>query len=256
METREESESRRPARPSAPGKTLVILLLALAVLLAAFLFINSAYFAVGAVVVEGNRYMTEEDIHTVAGIPASVNIFRLSTGDIKTRLTRDLRIAEADVARRFPATIAITVKERQPVAWAATSYGFVQMDKQGVVMAAVKTIKKLDVPVITGVRLGGAYVGDRVETPPVKNVLAYLAALDETTLGQLSEVHIRPAGDLVAYTVQAVTIRVGPPDRLPEKAKFTRDILQDIGDKKNAIEYIDLNFASPYIKFRQTRSKE
>lgn len=256
MDTREEPESRRPAGRAATAPKLVMLLFALALIVAAFLFINSPYFAVGAVVVEGNRYIADEDIYSIAGIPAKVNIFRLSTGDIKHRLLRDLRVAEADVSRRFPATIAITVKERQPLAWAATSYGFVQMDKQGVIMAAVKNIKKINVPIITGVRLGGAYVGDNIETPPVRNVLGYLADLDEATLGQLSEVHIRPAGDLIAYTVQAVVIRIGPPDRLDEKARFTRDILQDIGDKKTAIEYIDLNYASPYIKFRQTPNKE
>lgn len=256
MEKRQEGQPERPPGRRVPSRALALLLMALAVLVAAFLFINSAFFSVGSVVVEGNKYISEEDVFSIAGIPSEVNIFRLNTGKIKHRLLHDLRIDEADVTRQFPTTIVITVKERQPVAWAACSYGFVQLDGQGIVMAAVKNIKKVDVPIITGVRLGTVYIGDKADLPAVNNVLAYLGDLDEATLGQLSEVNVRSAGDLVAFTVQTVTIRLGPPDRLEEKAKFTREILQDIGDKKNLIEYIDLNYASPYIKFKQSQRKE
>jgi cell division protein FtsQ len=252
MKTWEEGQPEQTPGRKPPRKNLALLLLALAVIVAAFLFVNSGFFAVGAVVVEGNKYISQEDIYSIAGIPSEINIFRLNTATITTRLLRDLRIGEAEVTRQFPATIVIAVSERQPVAWIACSYGFVQLDAQGVVMAAVKSIKKVDVPIITGARLGNVYIGDQIDTQTVQNVLAYLGELDEATLGQLSEINIKSAGDLVAYTVQAVTIRLGPPDRLPEKAKFTADILKEIGTKKGAIEYIDLNYASPYIKFRQS----
>ncbi len=255
MDNRQEGQPERPPG-RIPAKAPALLLLVLAVLVAAFLFINSPYFAVGAVIVEGNSHLSEEDIYAIAGIPAEINIFRLNTGKIKHRLLSDLRIEQAEVARQFPTTIVIAVKERQPLAWAACTYGFVQLDGQGVVMAAVKNIKKIDIPIITGVRLGTVYVGDKVDIPAVKNVLAYLGELDGPTLDQLSEVNVMAAGDLVAYTVQPVTIRLGPPDRLEEKAKYTREILRDIGDKKNLVEYIDLNFASPYIKFKQSQRKE
>ncbi len=252
MQTRDGSAGEQRPKKPVPKPVLVGLLFGLAVLIAAFLFINSPYFTVSAVVVEGNKYMTSDDVCRVAGIPADVNIFRLSTGEIRGRLVRDLRVAEAEVNRRFPGTIGITIKERQPLAYVASSYGFVQLDRQGTVLAAFKNIKQTDLPIITGTRVGSIYVGDKAETGPLKNVLLYLAELDETTLGQLSEVNVRPAGDLVAYTAHTVTIRIGPPERLPEKARFTQDVLRDIGEKRGAVEYIDLNFAAPYIKFRQT----
>ena len=43
-------------------------------------------------------------------------------------------------------------------------------------------------PIITGIRLGNIYVGDKVDSAAVKNILTYLAALDEGTLSQLSEI--------------------------------------------------------------------
>lgn len=253
MGTLERLQQERGPRKNVPGPAFILSLLALAILIAGYLFIKSTYFAVGSVVLEGNKYMSAEDVYRAAGIPEKINIFRLDASEIRSRLLRDLRVAEVDVSRSFPTTIVITVKERQPLAFVANAYGFVQLDKQAVVLAAFKNIKQVNVPIITGVRLGNIYVGDKVETLPVKGVLAYLAALDEATLNQLSEINIKPSGELTAYTVQQITIRLGNGERLAEKAKLTRDILQEIGDKKSAVEYIDLNYASPYIKFRQQR---
>lgn len=251
MRITERLQQDRRLRSKMPAPVFVAMVLILTTLIAGYLFINSTYFSVGSVVITGNKYLALDDVHRAAGIPEEVNIFRLDTSEIKNRLLKDLRVAEVDVSRRFPTTIVITLKERQPLAYVANVYGFVQLDKQGVVLAAQKNIKQVNVPIITGIRLGNNYVGDRVETAPVKNVLTYLAALDEVTLNEMSEINVKPSGELIAYTTHSITIRLGAGERLAEKAKLTRDILQDIGDKKAAVEYIDLNFASPYIKFRQ-----
>ena len=242
-------QDRRPLR-KGPSRGFVISLFVLALLVATYLFLTSTFFSVGSVVIEGTKYLPNEDVYRAAGIPERVNIFRLDPADIKRRLLHDLRVAEADVKRQFPATVVIRITERKPLAYTACSYGFVQMDKQGVVVASLKTIKQFNVPFITGVRLGNSYVGDTIEMPQIKKVLEYLAALDEGTLNQLSEINIKPSGELTAYTTHPIVIRLGNQERLAEKAKLTAEILQDISGRKATIEYIDLNYASPYIKFR------
>ncbi|WP_371371335.1 cell division protein FtsQ/DivIB [Sporomusa aerivorans] len=244
MQTAERLRAARQRRASLLAMWLGVL----AVLIAFFLFINSSYFAVGAVFVEGNKYVTVEEVLRIAGVPERVNIFRLKTPEIKDRLMNDLRIAEVQVERSFPASITISIKERQPLAFVTSQYGFVEIDRQGIVMAAFKNLKQVKVPVITGVRLGNVYVGDQVNNPGLSNVLAYLAALDEEALNQLSEVNIKSSNELIAYTINSVQIRVGDSQRLTEKAKLTGEILQEISNKRMNVEYIDLNYTSPIIK--------
>lgn len=246
MQTAERLREARRRRNSM----LAAWLAALALLIAFFLFINSPYFSVGTVLVTGNKYITTEEVLRVAGIPEKVNIFRLKTDNIKGRLMNDLRVAEVKVERNFPATIAIQIQERQPLAFVASQYGFVEIDRQGVVLAALKNLKQVKVPVITGVRLGNVYVGDQVNNPGLSSVLTYLAALDENALNQLSEVNIKSPDELVAYTTESVHIRVGDSQRLIEKARLTGEILQEVLAKKMIVEYIDLNYTSPIIKIR------
>lgn len=234
-----------------PGTGFIGILLVLIILIAGFLFIRSSYFAVGSVIVEGNKYVSVEDVYRIADIPDAVNIFNLNTSTIKTRLLHDLRIAEADVSRQFPGTIVIRITERKPIAYVASNYGFLEIDRQGVVLAVYKNIKNVNVPMITGVRLDNQYVGDTIENTVIKSIVQYLSALDEATLNQFSEINFRTPDQVVAYTVKSMQIRLGSHEKLPDKANLTNEILRELRSKKVQIEYIDLNFALPVIKFKE-----
>lgn len=227
------------------------LVLVLVILIAGLLFIKSSYFTVGEVVVEGNNYVTVEDVYHIAEIPEKLNIFNLNTSDIKKRLLYDLRISEVDISRKFPSTIVIHIKERRPMAYIASGYGFLELDQQGVVLAAFKNLKQINVPMITGIKMDNEYVSDKVENPSIKSILQYLSLLDETVLNQISEINLRSSEQMIAYTVTSAHIRLGNADRLPDKAKLTNNILHEISDKKMNVEYIDLTYASPFIKLKK-----
>jgi len=227
------------------------LLLVLVILVAGLLFIKSSYFTVGSVIVEGNKYVSIEDVYRIADIPQSINIFSLNTANIKMRLMGDLRIAETDVSRRFPGTIVISIKERKPMAYVASSYGFLELDKQGIVLAVFKNLKQINVPMITGIRLDNEYISDKIENTVIKNIVNYLSLLDEVTLNQFSEINLQSPEQIIVYTVNSVHIRLGNSDQLSDKAKLTNEILRELGDKKKIVEYIDLNYAPPVIKFKQ-----
>lgn len=248
-------ESQRPRDKQDRGRLitpgLAMLLMALAIVFAGYLFVNSTYFKVGTVRIEGNKYISEEDVYHVAEIPNTINIFRLNTIEIQKRLLRDLRVSSVTVKREFPSTIIVQVEERQPLAFIAGSYGFFELDKQGVVLGVFKNLKQIKVPMITGIKLGNNYVGDSIDDINVKKALEYLAGLDEKTLNQLAEVSIKAPDQIIVYTVQSLSIRLGNTERLTEKAELTKKILSEVTQKNLAIDYIDLNYTSPIIKIKQ-----
>lgn len=232
-------------------RSFILLLLAFMTMIAAFLFINSPFFQVSNVVVIGNKYTPAEDVIDTAGISVNSNIFRINTADAAKKLRHDLRFVQASVTRRFPATVVISVTERQPLAYIAAGYGFAEIDQHGVVLAAYKNIKQMGVPMITGIRLDNAYVGDRVPDGVFSPILQYLAALPPEILAGLSEVNVQDKRNITAVTTNGVTIRLGDSTSLLDKASLTRDILADLAQNTTAIEYVDLSFSPPVIKFRR-----
>ncbi len=233
-----------------PNQGFIGLILVLVILIAGLLFIKSSYFTIGEVVVEGNNYVTVDDVYHIADIPEKLNIFNLNTSDIRNRLLNDLRIAEVEISRRFPGTIVIHIKERKPIVYVTSSYGFLELDSQGIVLAAFKNLKNMNVPMITGIRLDNEYVSDKIENPTIQSVVHYLSLLDEPVLNQISEVNVISPEQISAYTVASVQIRLGSSERLSDKVKLTNTILHEISDKNMNVEYIDLTYASPFIKLK------
>ncbi len=228
-----------------------VLLFVFFLLIAGFLFLNSPFFTVGTVIVNGNKYISQEEVYQIAGIPEQANIFRLNIERVKQRLSDDLRLTDVEVKRNFPDTVVITLKERQPLALVACNYGFVQVDRQGMVVAVFKNLKQKNLPLITGAKLNNPYIGDIVETEQIKTILFYLNALDEETLNKLTEIDVKIPKQLLAYTTDSITIRLGDNQKLDEKAKLTQDILQEIHKKKINVEYVDMNYAVPFVKLRK-----
>lgn len=235
---------------SSSKQLFLYLLLAFIILVAGFSFLISPSFAVGKVVLSGNVYMDEGEVFQIADIPEKINIFRLNTAEIQSRLHKDLRIEEAIVERRFPSTITIRIAERKPAAYAACDYGFLEVDKTGTVLAAFKSLKEIKVPLVTGISLKNLYVGDQAADATFLAVLRYLARLDEKFLNRISEINMANPKEIFVYTTDALQIRLGNTERMEDKAKLTQDFLQDTKVSELSIEYVDFEFASPFIKLK------
>lgn len=247
-------KTQRPKPGQAAKKILVrALLIAICVFFTIALawMKISPLFAYGQIIVKGEAPISLEDIELIVGITKPVNVLRLSTQDIKTRLERDLRIDQVAVSRNWCGDIIIEVKERKAMAYLTGKFGFLEVDAMGTVLAIHKNLKKFELPILTGVKAESPYVGKRVNDPPVAVMLQYLAALNDETRGQLSELHMDTDGKMTAYTVKNLQVRIGNQERLAEKAKITETALGELKEKQDKLEYLDLGVTPTVIKLKQ-----
>ena len=160
---------------------------------------------------------------------------------------------EVTVKRELPFTLEVEIKERKPVATIVCDYGYLDLDRQGKVIDSYKTLKLMQIPMITGAPMRDLYIGDDVTDEMVKKILFFLQQLNEASLNKLSEIAIIGPEYVVAYTntAKAVQIRLGKLERLEEKAQLTEDFLQDLELNPHKVEYVDFNYTAPFIKLAQ-----
>lgn len=226
--------------------TILVLLISFCV----FYLLTFPSLTIGKVEITGNSILTKEEIYNIAEIPTQYNSLNLSVNDIEKRLKSDLRVESVTVKRILFTNINIKITERRPICYIACDYGFLQLDKNGVVLTAFKNVKKFNLPIITGVVLENLYIGDIVNVNNVKTVIEYLNLLDDKTLNKLSEVNISNEDYMLAYTTNAIQIKLGNKERITDKANLTKTLLQELNAKNMNVEYIDLNYATPFMKFR------
>lgn len=216
-------------------------------------FVYMPFFTLSEIKLDGAKYLTEEDILRVGDIYMGEQLFRLETDVVKSRLSKDLRIEEVSVRRKLPHTLEIKIKERRPLATIACDYGYLDLDTNGIVIDSYKTIKTMQIPMITGATVHDLYIGDEIDNDLVKQILDFLRRLNEETLNRLSEIAIVEEDYIVMYsaTDRPVQIRIGKLERLDEKARLTEDFLRDLETNPHPVEYVDFNYTAPFIKLAE-----
>ena len=206
--------------------------------------VYSPLFSVRDVRIIGNHYMPADDIRRVAGVYPGVPL-------LAQLLMKDLRVEQASVRRSLPSTLEIQIVERRPVATVDCDFGYVDLDREGTVIDAYKTLKKMPIPMVTGIKLKDIYIGDKTTDENLKAALVYLNALKPETNAQISEVSLKKPDDVMAYTTGGVQIRLGALDRLEEKAHLTDSFIVDQEVKQRPVEYVDFKYTAPFIKLKQ-----
>lgn len=215
------------------------------------IIVYSPLFTLQRVVLHGNTYLNDEDILTSGRLHRGEPLFQLETDEVTQNLMKDLRIESAVVRRRLPDTLEIELTERITVATIACDYGYLDFDRQGKVIGSYKYLRKMPIPLITGVKMHDMYIGDDNSDSRVAKVLEFLSQIDGDALNYLSEVNVTNPEAVMAYTNQAVQIRLGNFDRWDEKAKLTRDFLLNLPNARHQIEYVDFSYTAPFIRLKE-----
>lgn len=242
----------RPVRRIRKGVLFILITMGLVAIA-----VYSPLFTVQRVEVQGNIYLKPEDVEYIARVQRGQRLFQLETLEVQNHLLHDLRIESATVRRRFPDTLAIEITERVPVATVASEFGYVDFDRRGKVIAAYKSLKKVPIPLITGVSVRDLYIGDDNTDANISLVLEFLQQLPPETLNQLSEVNASDPAAIVAYTNKAVPVRLGSlSERLEEKAHLTQDFIKDQENSIYVVEYVDFSFKAPVIRLKTMPKEE
>lgn len=220
--------------------------------------IYSPLFTFQQLVVHGSVQLDAEELCEIARIQYGERLFALKTDAMTANLLHDLRIESAVVRRQLPNKIEMEIVKRVPLATVACDYGYLDFDRQGKVIAGYRTLKGADIPIITGVKLHDLYIGDDNTSPQIEKVLAFLRKIDYTEVAQLSEINITMPETVVAYTKNALPIRLGNLDGIADKAGLTQDFLQDQRTTRHTVEFVDFSYDAPFIKLadRETTERE
>lgn len=198
--------------------------------------------------VTGSDKVTLEDVKVAGNIDEPVNLLKVRTEKLKDRLSKDLRVEEAQISYEFPLTMVVNIVERRAIAVIPSQFGYLTLDKTGQVVASEPAITATNVPIISGVKTGNILLGDTITNPDILAALTYLNALSRDGFKNIAEVNIGDPDNLLAYTVNGLQLRLGNSQDLAKKAELSESMIKDIETRKVNAQYIDVNLTSPYIK--------
>lgn len=176
---------------------------------------------VDAITVEGSLHTPPAFVAGASGVTKGQPMVEVKSASTARRLEALPWVAEVRVARRWPATVAIAVRERTPVAQVgrATS-GWFLIDGEGRLLTAV------DTPAPDLVRLAGSIAGEAGDDlgPRLAGARTVAAAIGPALAPRIEQV--REVGDdLHLALVGGGEVLFGPAEQVDDKLTTLADLL-------------------------------
>lgn len=220
--------------------------------LSLFYFIQSPFWAVETIATEGNEFVTEDELIRLAGIPLSMNIFKVDLKESEQNILLHPLVKTVELKRKLPRGILISIEERTPVALIPSAEGFCQIDEQGYILRHVPTVTDADLPLITGLDLENTGVGERIESRQLAEAVLLIAHFTPTLTEQVAEIDLSQQDTIYLHTIDEIRVNFGSAERIEEKTALMTEILAAAIVDKSKLDYVDISFGgAPVIKYAQ-----
>lgn len=231
------------------------LLLFLTLLLAVFTGVQrwiytAAHFELQQIVVNGNRYLSDEDVVHLLAIPRGTNIFEVSLEGVENKLQKNIRIKAVKAIRQVPGAIVLNIEEREPVALIKIGQYFREVDREGLILPEIHNGIFADLVMITGLETGGLRIGDRISDERLFKAIQVIDELERIESGwsaEFSEIYAEDPHDLVIYPINGgQKARVDYANCSTQLERF-KIVSEQLGREKELVKGFDLRFQNQVV---------
>lgn len=226
---RRRAQVRRQRMRRRRRRTVIAVLVGL-LIAGAMAIERSALVALAEVEVAGTRRITAETVREAAALPLGTSTLRLDLGTAERRVEALAWVEDADIRRRDPLTVSITVRERRPAMTLTTPGGTALIDAEGVVLDRGKDD---GLPVLALAAGRPPEPGERVtERPAADNALRVYRGLPGPLRAEVNRVDAREPDEAELVLRSGTVVRFGRADRVDEKARALGALLADVQDAR------------------------
>jgi len=205
-------------------------------------------FAIGEIIIEGNRQLEDIDVRRAARLRIGSNIFEVSSEGTRNHLLQHPWIEEATVVRKLPGRVRIEIVERRPVALVALDQLYLVSD-EGAVFKRLGVDDPVDLPVITGIASERFYDDFDYRTAILLRSMALLQDYEGAGLAKrepVSEIHFEGASGIEIFVGKdGMNVRLGNGQHR-QKLRRLRQVLERLEREKTRPSYVYLdNVRSP-----------
>jgi cell division protein FtsQ len=241
---------RRLLRGIAKSVAVVLPAICALALVARYAFYSSRFALADtdAVVVAGNRYVSQLDVASAAGAGAEPNLFHLSLDGVRRQVELIPWVETASVRRIFPNRLLVDVTERRPVAYVNLAGRLKLVDSQGVLLEKPAEAS-FDFPVLTGIDAAMTTADRKARLALFQQFAQELKAQDRGAGWLVSEVDLSDDRDLKALLVQGhntVSVHFGNQD-FGERFRTFITLLPEVEKTAPSIDSVDLRYRGQVI---------
>ena len=189
----------------------------------------TVFFKITTVEINGVTLYRDEQILGVGGIVNDENLVRTDTKLIKQRLEENLVFIEsAQVEKKYPSTLIITVTEAEKAADIVVDNTFCTVSRTGRVLEVGKPAATGGIPVIRGFELKTKNPGDKMESSDSGKLKIYndlMKILDDIGMNKITEIDLSSRSGITILYDGRITLEVGSSVDLDYKLSYFKAVI-------------------------------
>ncbi len=215
-----------------------------------FNFIFSSNFCnIEEVIINGNDYLSEDEIFSKSQIKLGENIFKLDLKKSIDSLEQEPRIKEVEIKRVIPNKIIISLKERKAAAIVHIGEEYFSSTKEGIVLSKIDRLEEgFGLPLVLGLEIDKIKIGEIIDKPEFRTALESINSVEVILPKKFYRVEILSPDDFMIYNKDdTLIVRVNKPEVIINKENLLREALEKIVREKLLVEYIDIRFKDSLV---------
>ncbi len=215
---------------------IALILISLVFVLLYDYMLTSPYIRLEKIVVTGVDGAMKNEILERAELGPDSSLLGIDLGKLKSTLEQDPWIQSVRLEKQFPHTLIIHAAKEEP--WAVAAMGeLYYVNRSGEIFVEVERGKKLDFPVITGLREEAEIQGEQLLW--ATHVLKVLESERRPwSYSDISEVHVKRHGEMLLYF-----------NSLPVPVQvMASEMGRRMGDLKRVVEHLNETGRIPMVK--------
>ena len=189
----------------------------------------TVFFKITTVEINGVTLYRDEQILGVGGIVNDENLVRTDTKLIKQRLEENLVFIEsAQVEKKYPSTLIITVTEAEKAADIVVDNTFCTVSRTGRVLEVGKPAATGGIPVIRGFELKTKNPGDKMESSDSGKLKIYndlMKILDDIGMNKITEIDLSSRSGITILYDGRITLEIGSSVDLDYKLSYFKAVI-------------------------------
>ncbi len=195
------------------------------------------------VTVDGNHYLSEDEIVKTAALPLGESMFKLDLNGALKKVKGMGWVDRVFIERRLPRSIVISVRERKPVALLdnGSLYG---VDAEGRILPSSPAILREDLPLISGLSANTEAEGTTQSAEalgPALDVLSSIQKKDSVLAQDVSEVNLSEPGSLKVTFIDGIQATFDPPVQESDLRRMAL-VLSDLSGKGKRAATLDFRY--------------
>jgi len=250
--SKQEKEKDREKRGTYSGHLVRSLFLVTLLLLFCWRAVQASWlFSLERIDVFGNETISVRQVEEIAGVWRGSQLLKIDLQAVEKKLLADPRIVAANVSRVLPNRLRVHIEENIGMAVIMYHDSFVEIDRTGKVVSIVTNFSQVNLPIITGVDVSQARLGDKLSGQRCDAAREVLSNIPVGVRPLISEVNVQRPDDIRVYTTTGITIKIGSTEGISYRLALLPAVLYAYEERefnRQTVTHIDMSSDIPVFK--------